>query len=261
MTIEADDWNGVTDTATVTVTVTDVAEGLELWSGTMTAESFTLARVAAYGYTTGVMFGDYNTEGPHGTLDDTSFTYGGETYTIEIAAYVGAVPNNPLFFLGLDERRLPEDTDMALYVDERRLEDWITTGLQDIDTMYYYVEGIDLTLSAGQEVELSLRKTNPSSDTGLASLALSTGTLSPEFDAGTSSYTATVANDVAEVTVTAVASSDYATVSVSPQEADDATTEGVEVALVEGENAVTVTVTAEDGTTQDYTITTTRETA
>ena len=92
---------------------------------------------------------------------------------------------------------------LALHVDGRRLEGWLTTGLGNTDTMDYYVRGIDFALSKGQQVSLSLRKTNPSSDAGLASLSLSAGTLSPEFDADTATYSATVANDVAEVTVTA----------------------------------------------------------
>ena len=42
---------------------------------------------------------------------------------------------------------------------------------------------------------------------------------------------------------------------MSPGVADDVGTEGVEV----GENTIIVTVTAEDGTTRDYTVTITRE--
>ena len=57
--------------------------------------------------------------------------------------------------------------------------------------------------------------------------------------------------------MTAETSSDYATAAVTPAEGDDPDTEGVEVALVEGQNVITVTVTAEDGTTGTYTVTVT----
>ena len=164
LTVEASDGKGGADTATVTITVTDVIwEGeLELWSGTMTAGAFTFGFVSAYGYTTGMMIRDTHTGGPHGTLDNATFTYSGETYTVELATYVAAIPDRHLFFLGLEERRLPADTEIALYVNGHRLDGWITTGLDDdIDTNYYYVAGIDFTLSEGQEVALTLKKTNP----------------------------------------------------------------------------------------------------
>ena len=258
LTVQADDGTGGTDTATVTVNVTDV---VEMWSATMTAAAFTVAHVNAFGYTTGVMGGDTDSGGPHGTLDDTSFIYGGETYTVELAAFVQAIRDILVFMIGLDERYLPEDTDMALLVNGHRLESWETTDFDPLDTNYYFVRNVDFTLVEGQQVFLSMWKTNLSSDTSLASLTLSEGTLSPQFDADTSTYTASVANSVSEVTVTASADSDYATVAVSPQDDDDAETDGVEVALDVGANTITVTVTAEDGTTQDYTLTITRAAA
>lgn len=85
----------------------------------------------------------------------------------------------------------------------------------------------------------------------LASLSLGASvTLTPAFDAGTFEYTATVENDVTSVTVSATAK-DKATV--------DAGTIGAK-SLNVGENTITVTVTAEDGTTtQDYVIKVTRK--
>ena len=260
--VVAIDPHGQAATTTVEITVTDVVgEGeLELWSGEMTAGSFNMARASAVGYTSGLTWGGIASEGTLGTLDDTSFEYGGQTYTIELAAYFEAAGSrDPYFFIGFDERLLPTDVDMVLYVGSHRLSGWSTTGLGEMTTHYYYVGNPGFTLESGQVVTLSLRKANPSDDSGLSSLALSAGTLSPVFAVDTTTYTATVANDVATVTVTAEASSDYATVVVTPAEDDDSATEGVEVALVEGANTITVTVTAEDGTTKTYTITVTRE--
>ena len=260
--VVAIDPHGQAATTTVEITVTDViGEGEpELWSGEITAGSFNMARASAFGYTSGLTWGGIASEGSLGTLDDTSFEYGGQTYTVQLAAYFEAVGSrDPYFFIGLKERLLPTDVDMVLYVGNHRLAGWQTTGLGELTTHYYYVANPGFTLESGQVVTLSLRKANPSDDSGLSSLALSAGTLSPAFAVDTTTYTATVANDVATVTVTAEASSDYAMVVVSPEESDDSATEGVEVALVEGANTITVTVTAEDGASKTYTITVTRE--
>ena len=89
---------------------------------------------------------------------------------------------------------------------------------------------------------LVYRDTEPSSDASLLTLSLSDLTLVPAFSAGTTSYTAEV-NNLTKTTVAATAAHPGATV------------EGTgEVALVVGSNTVTVTVTAEDDTTQTYTV-------
>lgn len=82
-----------------------------------------------------------------------------------------------------------------------------------------------------------------SSDASLSSLQISPGTLSPEFSADVDSYTASVSLDTEKLTVSAVPASDKATVALSGTDLQD------------GENTVTCTVTAEDGTTSHtYTI-------
>ena len=97
-----------------------------------------------------------------------------------------------------------------------------------------------------------------STDATLSALSLSGFTLSPSFAADTLTYTASVGNDVASTTVTAAANHDGATVAIVPADADD-TADGHQVALAVGNTAVSVTVTAEDGTTmQTYAVTVTR---
>ena len=81
-----------------------------------------------------------------------------------------------------------------------------------------------------------------SSDANLGALSLSAGTLSPEFDMATTSYTASVANGVEEVTVTATASHSSASVAQDPDNPVD---------LDVGTNTITLTVTAGDGMTKD----------
>ena len=88
-----------------------------------------------------------------------------------------------------------------------------------------------------------------SNDATLSALSLS-GIDFGSFSGTETSYTAEVGNGVATTTVTATPSHSAASVSIAP---------GSEVSLAEGSNAITVTVTAEDGlTSQAYTVTVTR---
>ena len=105
-----------------------------------------------------------------------------------------------------------------------------------------------------------------SSDATLSALALSPGTLDPGFSPAHTSYAATVRNSETRVTVTAMANDDAATIEyldasdVALTDADTSA-EGHQVSLSEGDNAIKVKVTAEDGTAQTYTVTATRDLA
>ena len=266
LTVQATDRAGLTVTATVTVTVIAVPRQgeRELWNGTLTAGPMTIGRADAFGYTSGVNTTSTTTEPsgaiePSGTMQNATFEYGGQTYTIELAAYVHAFNGAKLFFVGLAERPLPSDTTLVAYVNGHRLSSWQTA--ENIDTYNYYSDASNFTVINGQVVSLSLYKTNPSDDSTLSSLTLSTGTITPAFDAGTTSYSATVSSTATSITITAEAMSDYAAVDVSPSGGDDPNTDGVEVTVGDQPTNVTVTVTAEDGSTTDYTLTITRESA
>lgn len=89
-----------------------------------------------------------------------------------------------------------------------------------------------------------------SANADLSSLAISPGTLSPAFAAGTQSYTASVAANQSKITVSAAPADAKSKVSLN----------GVQDKLVAGSNTVKVTVTAENGGTKVYTITVTRST-
>ena len=95
-----------------------------------------------------------------------------------------------------------------------------------------------------------------SSDATLSSLSLSDVELNPAFSSDMTSYTASVANDIAETTVAAMANHDSAQVAIVPNDANTAA--GHQIALDVGENEITVIVTAEDGTRQDHTVMVTR---
>ena len=86
---------------------------------------------------------------------------------------------------------------------------------------------------------------------------LSALTVSPKdiigFASDRASYEVGVADTVAQATVTAKARNTFATVAYSGTDVDDMT-DGHQVDLSAGQNTVTITVTAQDTTTQDYTV-------
>ena len=109
---------------------------------------------------------------------------------------------------------------------------------------------VDITVTVTAEDETAektytvkvYRDNAPSSDATLQSLTLSGITLSPAFDPATTAYTAE-AEDIEMTMVEAMATHPGATV------------EGTgEMSLSAGENVISVTVTAEDETTQTYTV-------
>ena len=91
-----------------------------------------------------------------------------------------------------------------------------------------------------------------SSDATLSALALSQGSLSPGFASGTLAYTASVPNSVSSLIVTPTTNDANATATVNGASA------ATPVILSVGSNTVTVQVTAQDGTLQNYTVAVTR---
>ena len=96
-----------------------------------------------------------------------------------------------------------------------------------------------------------------SDDASLASLAVSGAELA--FDPAATSYTAAVSYYAEQVTVVAVPAHPAATVAVTPADASPAA--GDQVALAVGTNAISVTVTAEDGSTGTYGVSVRRKAA
>ncbi len=87
-----------------------------------------------------------------------------------------------------------------------------------------------------------------STDNNLSSLSVEGYTLSPTFSANTTIYSVTVPNEITKVNVNATLADSNATM----------TTTGA-TSLNVGSNAITIRVTAENGTTKTYTINVTRE--
>ncbi|MBU1068636.1 SUMF1/EgtB/PvdO family nonheme iron enzyme [Myxococcota bacterium] len=88
-----------------------------------------------------------------------------------------------------------------------------------------------------------------STNADLSTLTVSSGTLMPAFSAGTTSYAVTVPTPETTLTVTATVADPYATVAFMPTQP---------MTLVEGNNPATVTVTAESGAQNVYTMVITR---
>jgi protocatechuate 3,4-dioxygenase beta subunit len=99
---------------------------------------------------------------------------------------------------------------------------------------------------------------SPDADATLRALTITDAMLSPAFASGVAAYTSSVANVVSSVTVTATATQSGATIAVNSA----AVSSGVAspaVALDIGTNAVTIVVTAANGTnTRAYAVTITR---
>ncbi|HEY1060106.1 MAG TPA: cadherin-like beta sandwich domain-containing protein [Daejeonella sp.] len=95
----------------------------------------------------------------------------------------------------------------------------------------------------------------------LSALGLSTGILSPVFSASTTSYSASVANNISSVTITPAAEQSEATIRVNGSLVNSGIASGI-IALNVGSNTISTVVTAQDGSTsKTYTITITRAVA
>ena len=102
-----------------------------------------------------------------------------------------------------------------------------------------------------QVINEVIPETPKSDDNSLASLKLSSGTLSPSFEYNVTNYTATVGYDVTKLVVSAKPSNEKATI-------ESVTGDG-NVSLEVGKNTIEIVVKAENGTTAKYTIVVTRK--
>lgn len=90
---------------------------------------------------------------------------------------------------------------------------------------------------------LTTEEPSKASDKALKTLEVTPEGLDPEFDPETTSYTLNVGADVEKLEIKAAPNDEKATVEITGNES-----------LVAGDNAVKITVTAQDGTTRIYTI-------
>ncbi len=237
----------------------------DIWCGVVTVEAINSPLLG--GGTLGYGFDPITSAG---ALSDTEFSLGSNNYTIDEASVDTGTNAGQLnfsltsaltdddrarLFLHIDDRSDPfafSDADLA---GTSSTYDWPSTGLD---------------WSSEDYVTLRLRAT-PSTDATLSDLLVYDGTatrvtLTPTFMSGIETYTASVANDVADVTVTPMTSDTGATIEYL--DGDDATLDDanisddphqVAVTLALGDNVIKVKVTAQDTTTtKTYTVTVTR---
>ncbi|MGO4547976.1 cadherin-like beta sandwich domain-containing protein [Paenibacillus sp. 2TAB23] len=116
-----------------------------------------------------------------------------------------------------------------------------------------------VTANNGAKRNYTIKVTRaPYADATLSGLAVSSGALNETFAAGTLAYTANVANSVASIDVTPTVNNSRSTLKVNNMAAASGSASTV-TPLVVGPNTITISVTAEDGTTSnDYTIIVTR---
>ncbi|SDC23203.1 S-layer homology domain-containing protein [Paenibacillus sp. UNCCL117] len=99
---------------------------------------------------------------------------------------------------------------------------------------------------------------NPSSDATLADLKLAGGTLTPAFDPAVSSYTVRVPNATASVKVLPTATAKHSVIQVNGIAVSSGAL-SADIPLAVGENDITVSVKAQDGTLRTYTVTVIRD--
>ena len=228
----------------------------DLWCGVVTVESFILGGVLPLaGFGQG-----------EGDLSDKEFTYGTNSYTIDVAANEY---NNGRLLFSLTSALTAEDrAALELHVDGSNASFAFSAANHnssshtytwtDIGLNWFVTPAVTLRLRAATETDATLRALSVTHPGG-------TVPLRPAFAPGAVEYRASVANPVNEVTVAATAN--VAAAEVAYLDGDgaaiadaDTNTPGREVALEVGEETVVeVKVTAEDGTTmRTYRVTVTR---
>jgi len=127
--------------------------------------------------------------------------------------------------------------------------DWINLNPGD-NTITIQVTAEDGTTTKTYTITVRRQSNNAY----LSGLAVSEGTLSPSFDKNETRYTVNVPNEITSLRVTPTVEDSLASVEVNGQSVTSSNPD-VEINLNAGNNTISVTVTAEDGTTKVYTIT------
>ncbi|MFF2480082.1 S-layer homology domain-containing protein [Paenibacillus sp. NPDC058071] len=130
------------------------------------------------------------------------------------------------------------------------------TGLSNGETYYYTVKAVYSNRTSAASNELSV--TPVSDNANLSGLTLSNGALSPDFAAGTTSYTANVEYEVSDVKVTPTTANMASTLTVNGTPVASGSSSET-IPLTVGSNTITIVVTAASGTTKTYEVTVTRK--
>ena len=243
------------DSATTVAAGTCALNPGDIWCGVVTVERFSIPPLPLYGFGAG-----------KGGLSDPDFTYGSNSYTIDVAA--NELNNELLYFSLTSSLTAGDRAALELHVDGSSASFALSAATHNSSEHNYTWTGTGLNWFVTPTVTLRLRAATETDATLRALTVTRSGgvnvPLQPTFAPGTEEYAAPVANTVDEVTVAAEANAAGATVAyldaggTAIPDADTGTP-GREVALEVGANTVQVKVTAEDTTTtRTYTVTVTR---
>ena len=250
-----------TETYTVTVTRTPAdCETDDIWCATLTVGTHTAGGLTFYGYSVGL--GDTT-----GTLSPNTFTYRAATIGVLALKYDSGSTGTLRWGISLLSGTTP--TDGVLGDDDFTLHVGTHTFAIDAPgtTTTFTFPDHGLSWTVGDTVTVRLVKIPPSSDATLSNLIVNDGTydltLDPTFASTTYAYAADLDNLITTVTLTATVNDDTAEVSAvtlaGTAIADSDLTDGITVpSLLVGDNVIVVTVTAEDASTQTYTVTVAR---
>jgi gliding motility-associated-like protein len=128
------------------------------------------------------------------------------------------------------------------------------SGLTPVTTYYARAYAIN---GAGTTYGAVVTFTTISNDANLSAFTISSGTLTPVFAAGTTSYSASVTNATTSITVTPTRSQASATIKVNTVAVASGSASG-NLSLAIGTNTISTVVTAQDASTKTYTLTVTR---
>ena len=225
----------------------------DIWCGVVTVGQFQRPPFLLDGFGEG-----------EGDLSDTEFTYGTNSYTIDIAAT--ELNNTALFFSLTSALTAGDRAALELHVDGNASFAFSAANHNSSDHTYSWRD-TGLNWFGTPAVTLRLRAATET-DATLSALSVTHAgedvALHPAFAPGQLAYRVLVANPVNEVTVAAtatVAAAEVAYLDASDMAIPDTDTmtPGREVALEVGATVVEVKVTAEDGTTmRTYRVTVTR---
>jgi gliding motility-associated-like protein len=181
-----------------------------------------------------------------GTLSP-AFSTTQHNYTVSVASSIGSIVLNPVANSTYGFIKINGSPVETGYSPPRSLN-------PGNNVFNIQVSAQDRTITETYTVIVN-RKSNVST---LDNLIISSGTLTPAFDSGTISYSATADINVSTIRLTPTATSANATVTVKGVSVTSGNASG-NISLVYGANAIPVVVTAQDGSTsKTYTITVTR---
>jgi hypothetical protein len=222
-------------------------------------------------YTLNIEYEDELNDSDDATLDDLTLNNGSKTvklsptFKARTTSYTASVASS-VDEINVEWEVAEEDSEVKVYLDGK------------VEDTFDGSDDIDLDLEKGKNT-IKLRVTAPDGDTiktytinvtrgessenYLSDLALRTSsgsTLSytPSFDETTYSYKATVPNSVTQVAVKATLEDSDATMKINNATVSDDTWSDY-ISLAEGNNAIQIRVTADDGSIRTYQVTVTRE--